>query len=372
MLQVMTTSFHNIVFDDRDTDHFRYAGKWFLQGSYNASSTGETGTLSSTKDTTANVTFTFPTPAIAFEYWGIPRCCGGLYAICVDCDPVKPNFIPIDAVVPTDNGQNPPVVLFSKTFDKPGIHEIILTNQADPRFGGNSQITLDRFELSVPDSTPPAPTVTTIATPAASVSPVGAANKNSSSLPTNVALIAGIIGGVVLLLLAACGVYLYRRRKRRQQAAAMMETPSMEYTYAPRVSPSPMPTYNFLSSPPSMRSTSLGYSHSESSRGWHSQNPSISASSTTTNPFSSESSGTRGPRRETDAGQLVELEEDESDAQTLPPEYGQVFGRRLTSRARPLSTMTGTTGDVESTNGGGSTAPAGSDAYPIDTKPRLQ
>jgi hypothetical protein len=48
-------------------------------------------------------------PAIAFYYYGIPRCCGGLYGICIDCDPLNPNFIPIDAVNRTDDGKNPPV-----------------------------------------------------------------------------------------------------------------------------------------------------------------------------------------------------------------------------------------------------------------------
>jgi hypothetical protein len=31
------------------------------------------------------------------------------------------------------------------------VHEVILQNQPDPAFNGNSQITLDRFELTVPD-----------------------------------------------------------------------------------------------------------------------------------------------------------------------------------------------------------------------------
>ena len=47
--------------------------------------------------------------AVAFYYYGIPRCCGGYYAICVDCDPNNPIFTHIDAVNTSDDGQNPPV-----------------------------------------------------------------------------------------------------------------------------------------------------------------------------------------------------------------------------------------------------------------------
>jgi hypothetical protein len=52
-----------------------------------------------------------PVPAKAFYFYGIPRCCGGFYAICIDCDPDNPQFISIDAVNATDNGKNPPVGL---------------------------------------------------------------------------------------------------------------------------------------------------------------------------------------------------------------------------------------------------------------------
>jgi len=51
------SSFLNQTFDDRDTTHLKYEGDWVLGGSYNASNVGETGTLSSTKDLNARVTF---------------------------------------------------------------------------------------------------------------------------------------------------------------------------------------------------------------------------------------------------------------------------------------------------------------------------
>jgi hypothetical protein len=240
----------------------------------------------------------------------------------------------------------PQTILFSQRFDKPGIHEIKLTNQPDARFG-KSQITLDRFELEVPDlNKPPPTTISPLATPTpkSSSSPVGAVAAKGSSI--NVAMIAGIISAVVVLLLLLLGIFLCRRKRRRQRAALLLEgPPPMEYSYAPRIDPLPVPT--FLQSNPSIRSTSLsGYS---GGRSWHSSNPSISGSSTTgtTNPFSypaSTRSGSRAPRRELDAGQLVE--EEEPDEPTLPPEYGQVFGRR------PASSATGLLSSTESSSAG--------------------
>lgn len=96
---------------------------------------------------------------------------GGLYGICVDCDPSQPHFLTIDAFDSHDNGTNPPVssfcvlmytrgelissiqsLLFSQTFSPPSVHVITIHNEADPRGTpvGNSQLTLDRFELDIP------------------------------------------------------------------------------------------------------------------------------------------------------------------------------------------------------------------------------
>jgi len=128
--------------------------------------------------------FTHSEPATAFFYFGMPRCCGGLYQICVDCDPNDPKFVDVDAVVPNDDGKNPPVrphsrmldslvlaadyslsqvLLFSQRFPTAGIHEVILRNQVDPRFG-KSQITLDRFLLEIPDDTIQTKTQTVVQT----------------------------------------------------------------------------------------------------------------------------------------------------------------------------------------------------------------
>ncbi|KAF7305075.1 hypothetical protein MKEN_01222500 [Mycena kentingensis (nom. inval.)] len=141
----------NRTYDDRDTA-FKYSDGWYRTGTYNATATGDTGTLASSSITSGvNVTFVFPVPATAFYYYGIPRCCGGSYLICVDCDPNNRQFETIDGVQPTDNGQNPPVALFSRTFAEAGVHEIILANAPDSRYNGASQITLDRFVLTVAD-----------------------------------------------------------------------------------------------------------------------------------------------------------------------------------------------------------------------------
>ncbi len=54
--------YRNITYDDTQiSDNLKYLGSWTNNGSYNASNVpDDTGTLSSTKDPTANVTFTFP------------------------------------------------------------------------------------------------------------------------------------------------------------------------------------------------------------------------------------------------------------------------------------------------------------------------
>ncbi|PPQ71573.1 hypothetical protein CVT24_006428 [Panaeolus cyanescens] len=150
----------NQTFDNTDS-RLKYQGGWFVQGKWDAPAVGQAGTLSSTNDPTATVTFTFPEPAVAFFYYGMQRSNGGLYGICVDCDPNNPNWVQIDALNPADDGQNPPVLLFSQTFNPPAVHEIIIRNEDDARGrpSGNSQITVDRFVLQVqnPDAPSPSP-----------------------------------------------------------------------------------------------------------------------------------------------------------------------------------------------------------------------
>ncbi|KAJ8084849.1 hypothetical protein PM082_003626 [Marasmius tenuissimus] len=58
---------------------------WYNEGTWR--SPQNLGTLSSTNDPNARLTFTLSQPAIAFYYYGIGRAYGGLYGICIDGDP---------------------------------------------------------------------------------------------------------------------------------------------------------------------------------------------------------------------------------------------------------------------------------------------
>ncbi|KAJ6547657.1 hypothetical protein B0H19DRAFT_278257 [Mycena capillaripes] len=277
----------NVTYDDRDPI-LAYSPGWF-HGTFNASSIGQTGTLTSSSITTGvNVTFVFPTPATEFFYFGIKRCCGGSYLICVDCDPNNRRFETIDAVDPTDNGENPPVVLYSKKFPEAGVHEIILMNQPDPAFGGNSQITLDKFQLMVPDSaavetvyasTPSFATQTPLASAAL-------AQANSSSSTTKlVPILAGVLGGLTFLLVLL-GIWLLLRRKIRRPV----------YSEEQASATSPQTESLWRTNP---RFTSF-------------------TGSTTTATISTFVSS----RREQDAGRIDNYLSSED---TLPPEYGEVF-----------------------------------------------
>ncbi|KAL0061519.1 hypothetical protein AAF712_011662 [Marasmius tenuissimus] len=201
----------NITYDDRDTNHLIYGPNWFHDGTWNASSVGQTGTLTSSNDLNAVVTFTFPEPAIAFYYFGIFRSNGGFYGICIDCDPNEPNFQEIDAFNTTDDGKNPPVALFSKRFDTPAQHVVILRNQKDRRSKpkGNSQITIDRFVLEVMDDSPvPVPV-----TPPPSPSPT---SDSGGAGPPIGAIIGGAIGGILLaVIVIVTGLYCWHRKWQR-------------------------------------------------------------------------------------------------------------------------------------------------------------
>lgn len=120
------------IFDDTHTA-LVYGGTW-IHGTWNASHTGETGTLSTSNGLVGtNVTFVssipqctfcgirrdslhytlkvFPEAAIAFYYYAIRRSQGAKYGMCIDCDVNNPKFETIDALNRTDDGKNPPVSL---------------------------------------------------------------------------------------------------------------------------------------------------------------------------------------------------------------------------------------------------------------------
>ncbi|KAF8201504.1 hypothetical protein BJ912DRAFT_503621 [Pholiota molesta] len=373
------SAFLNQTYDDRDTTVFKYQGAWSTGfGTWNASNVGESGTLASTNDLNANVTFTFPVPAIAFYYYGILRSSGGSYGICVDCDPNKPVFTNVDGFNATDDGKNPPVVLFSQTFSTPGVHEIIMRNQADPRGTpvGNSQLTLDRIDLEVVNPNAQTtviltnnPTSSTSPTPT-STSGASTATTSPSSSPPIGAIVGGVLG--VLALLIGIAILFFWLRLRRKYARAATSNPDPLPTTRPdmqqRYGSSSDPPYTSPSATLTAPSSQWGYggrtgreSMSKAvSRPTHQpMMPSVSSSLATSSslttssspppPPSSSNSGASsavgarsGPvpgqrRREQDAGPIPVQQEDEEEADeegTLPPAYGQVFsvGRRSSSR----------------------------------------
>ncbi|KIK60181.1 hypothetical protein GYMLUDRAFT_244612 [Collybiopsis luxurians FD-317 M1] len=161
-------SLRNISFSNKDTNHLQYASfidTWLINGVYNATNTGQSGTLSSTNDNSANVTFgehffkptlfnpketpiEFHQAATAVYYYGIRRCCGGFYAVCIDCNPNAPftsdsntGFQAIDAVNASDNGNDPPVVLWSQTFPSPAVHSVRMKTPGGAAGGTQSSVT---------------------------------------------------------------------------------------------------------------------------------------------------------------------------------------------------------------------------------------
>ncbi|KAK7025430.1 hypothetical protein VNI00_015958 [Paramarasmius palmivorus] len=383
-------STQRIVYDDRDSA-LKYSSDWYNDGTYNASRVGESGTLSSTNSLAASVTFDFPVPAVAFYYYGIRRSRGGRYGICIDCDPNAPNYVTIDGVDPTDDGQNPPVVLYSRSFKTSGQHRVILVNQRDDRFpNGNSQITVDRFELEVEvaaqnsvtvtatltepttPTQPSSPTTTSSTsiqvqtttelqnTPQNAVRPDSSATKAMlsttisstaatsltsvispstafpSSLPSapvnpslNVAAIAGGVGGGCAGLLALAFLACFLRRKQRQRRVgadgAKGQSVANESTSKTRRRISPY----IISPSPTIIKDHANIEELNPKRGrttpFH-----VNDSSNLDSEPTSEGTGTsitvsdqvRRPRREVDAGRLLE---EEDDGETLPPDYYQVF-----------------------------------------------
>ncbi|KIY48438.1 hypothetical protein FISHEDRAFT_58938 [Fistulina hepatica ATCC 64428] len=228
-----------IIYDDRDTEQLIYNGSWY-QGAYNASSVHETGTLTSSDVYRVNVSFTFPVPAVAFYYYGIPRCCGAWYEICVDCYPNDMNWTSINALNTSDDGKNPPIVLFNRTWDTLAVHEIILMNGYDDRFpDGHSQITIDQFVLD--DGV----TTTSLSLPTSSISSTSTTSAQFSIAPSsaspsastkNHSVLGGIIGGVcggVVIVLIIAGLCVFRRRRAVGADSAVIEplqAPSMSVT----------------------------------------------------------------------------------------------------------------------------------------------
>ncbi|KAJ8084829.1 hypothetical protein PM082_003606 [Marasmius tenuissimus] len=332
----------NITYDDRDTNTLKYRNMWFHE-TWNASNVGQTGTLSSTSDANATVTFSeslygpflgfytnvllgFPEPAIAFYYFGMPRQNTDLYGVCIDCDPKQPDFQTIDAVNVTDDGKNPPVALFSKRFDTPAQHVIILRNQIDDTRSRperrSSHVTIDRFVLEVVDnSSVPVPVIP---------SPSPSVTSDTVKLgPPIGAIVGGTIGGFLLaIVMIVAGVYYWYRHRRQlvsvhnnlnaDDSEASFSTivpylvmhPSISKEERPKAGePDPNSTLRRPPSPtPSSGSTSIVAYFRFRRRGWQRE---------------VDNDAERRPerRREADAGPIP-AEDEES---TLPPLYEQVF-----------------------------------------------
>ncbi len=330
----------NLTYDDSRTDILKYDGSWTNNGSYNASNFGETGTLSFTKDSTARVIFTFPgefllrspsendiysfsVPANAFYYYGLRRCCGGVYQICIDCDHLDIFIMEkIDAVNETDDGTNPPVsvsihpstlrfsphgqvVLFSKSFDTPGVHTITLINHHDKRFGGNSELTLDRFVLQAENKALALSTLTSGASSSISATSLitpEASQPNTTSSPASgppINVIGGVLGGIVAISLCLIVWFFMRRRHHTQRTK--MHTPTA-YTVMAANS-------DYTSRKTNRASVVAGLSASNASPG-------------RIQPSSRMVSRERLPRHEIDAGRV---DVDDGDFGTLPPQYEVVF-----------------------------------------------
>ncbi|KAK0484506.1 hypothetical protein IW261DRAFT_1456995 [Armillaria novae-zelandiae] len=328
--------YHNVSIDNTQiSDNLKYLPvvAWTNNGSYHTR-TGETGTLSSTKDQTANVTFTFPQAANAFYYYGIPRCCGGMYAICIDCDFDSPNFEPIDGVNRSDDGQNPPIVLYSKTFDTPEVHKVTLSNQKDPRFaGGNSQITLARFVIQVQDDISPVPesSISSMATSSISATSSIAPEASQTSTPSSTtskppigAIVGGVLGGIVAISLCFIIWFFMRRRHRTQPEHNNTNTSfhTSPYQYTPFIIPGPR-----TNTPTVYTVTDITSDYTPQKTNRTPGASVLNSSSGRTQPSSSRmASSDRLPRRETDAGR-IDIGDDDDDLRTLPPEYEDVFSR---------------------------------------------
>ncbi|KAK0438863.1 uncharacterized protein EV420DRAFT_1585001 [Desarmillaria tabescens] len=342
--------YSNYTCDDR-LDVFKYTGSWNYDD-YNASSVNQIGTLTWTDDLTANVTFTFPVKANAFYYYSIPRCCGGLYAICIDCDLGNPKFEIIDAVRAGADSESPPDILYTKSFDQLGIHEIILKNQYDSR--GPSQLTVDKFVFQIEDnsvtsatesltgtsgassssifvssSTAPAVSQSTRASPSASQTPIGA-------------IVGGVVGGIAVISLCLIIWFFKQRRQRTQPEHNDVNTSS--YISPHQQSPfiishpnTPIPTpYTVMETTsqhmpkgarrasvaagPSIPNAPLGHAHLSSSR---------------------MASDERWPQRENDAGR-IDADDGGNNIVTFPPGYedivsgGHLDGEQLTTRGPTL------------------------------------
>ncbi|KAL1749100.1 hypothetical protein HDZ31DRAFT_79200 [Schizophyllum fasciatum] len=366
----------NITIDDRNTTIIQYSNTWFITGTYNASATGESGTLSSTDDANANLTFVFPQPAVAFYYFGMKRSGGGLYKICIDCDPNDRVFADVDAYNATDDGHNPPAVLYSRQWDTPTTHEVILQNSEDDRFGVKAtQITVDRFVLTVLDDNVDDPTSTS--TGASSTSRASSTSAQASNTAgaaasgknNDAGVIAGsVVGSIAFLAIGSALLWWFFRGRRRAPARGGSESgllhpePFVQPPNGPLTYPAPYPPHHpamatvpfdgralhaylsekqlpsvvvpAMASQTDVQGSPTRTQGSSFARGSSHEAP-VGSASSATSPVDQASNGLPGStrtgassrRREVDAGPAPEISEEPYE-DLLPPDYDDATRHR--------------------------------------------
>ncbi|KAF8576674.1 hypothetical protein K439DRAFT_1664518 [Ramaria rubella] len=102
----------------------------------------------------ATITFRFSHNATAFLWRGFKRSGAALYSVCTDCKDASEAEL-VDGHALEGESTNTITTLFSKTDLTNSNHTVSITNLFDPRFGSPSQITLESFALTVPNTSPP-------------------------------------------------------------------------------------------------------------------------------------------------------------------------------------------------------------------------
>ncbi|KAF7761646.1 hypothetical protein Agabi119p4_9638 [Agaricus bisporus var. burnettii] len=251
---------------------------------------------------------TFPLKAIAFFYYGLKKA-NTRFAICIDCDPNDRHFEIVYAANHSDNGRNPPVLLYSHRFSSPGVHEVIIRNDRDPDTPFNHlQFTVDRIEIEIP-----------------------AEDSQPRDVPIG-AIVGGTVGGVVVVLVICAIAFCFwwrkktRRRIREHVGNRGFDGPSPT-TYQP-FDPTPITQ---------TQSTTTGTIDGRKSR--IPRNRPLQVLSSPLSGLASTSSRPGTSQREVDAGPVDDHTGHNIHDQLLPPEYEHVFvsggGSAPNTQSRP-------------------------------------
>ncbi|KAH9479845.1 hypothetical protein JR316_0008440 [Psilocybe cubensis] len=267
--------------------------------------------------------------------------------------------VAVYAVNATDDGRNPPIVLFSQRFNTPSIHQIIIKNEPDIRFDGHSQLTVDGFVLEVPDpsagSSPSSSSTSSTSTTTSNATSPSTSASASSSPPVG-SIVGGVFGALAFLAiigLAFC--FRIRRRPARENdhlAESGRPYPSFVQNFSPGISTAApaiiSPTADTVFTWGSSAATGTARPSSRQARQGHHALGAGHAEPQSVSSFSDATSSSRvggwgsnfpsspsvGFRRERDAGPAPVMEEEAED-RVLPPGYGDVFApnRRVSTVA---------------------------------------